>query len=201
MPEDPRRGEDGRSGAPSDGDEDLPQSGNENRQEPPSPAPVDVSETDASAGTGLGSSTEPERDAVVGGPPPLGTPFAAMPSLTEQERDVLEGLWFTSIDELVAACATPEGRASVEETLGLDGEAFQALLDEARSVLGKARFVALMEPAPEHPFGYRLDEPDSASAVDTAQTDGGEVSAVEAGEVGDGEIEAVDPGSCAEDGR
>lgn len=200
VPEDPRQGE-STPAVPSNGDDDARRPGDEHRQDPPSPAPADELDAEASSGTGSESSAEPGRDAVPGGTPPHGTPFAAIPSLTEHDRDVLARLWFTSVDELVAACATPEGALSVAETLDLDAEAFQSLMDEARAVLGEARFDALLEPAPEHPFGYRLDEPDSPSTADAGATDGHGVDAAEGGETGDGQTDASDPDSRAEDGR
>ena len=97
---------------------------------------------------------------------PFGVPLSGMQSLSAQRSGVLAGLWLTTVDELVATCATSEGQSKVRDALGLDEETYRALMDEARALLGDARFDALLRPAPEHPLGYWVEDVGSDAAPD-----------------------------------
>jgi len=87
-----------------------------------------------------------------------GHPVAEISRFTPCQLQALKSRWLTTIEALVAAAATDEGRTGLCEALGVEPEAIDELLLEAKGVLGEARYRGLSTPAPGGPTGALWDE-------------------------------------------
>jgi hypothetical protein len=85
-------------------------------------------------------------------------PLDGMRKLSPRQLQALKSSWLTTIEALVGAAATEEGRAGLREVLDLTPDALDKLLQEAANALGEERFRDLMKPKPGGPTGALWDE-------------------------------------------
>jgi len=81
-------------------------------------------------------------------PKPPETPLDKLGGLSPALRGKLQGNWITTVEQVVAQAATPEGRKGLAGLLGLDEGALAALLSEARALLGPDAVRRLEAPHP-----------------------------------------------------
>lgn len=89
-------------------------------------------------------------------------PIRTMQGFTTQQCEALNARWITTVDAFVAAAATETGRRGLCEVLGMDSGALDALLGNARDLLGKERYARLSVPVPGGPLGALLEEESSS---------------------------------------
>ena len=85
-------------------------------------------------------------------------PIEGMAKLSPRQIQALKSRWLTTVEAFVGAAATEEGRAGLREVLGIDPDALENLLRDARCALGEERFRELMTPKPGGPTGALLDD-------------------------------------------
>ena len=87
-------------------------------------------------------------------------PLEGMSKLSLRQIQALRSRWMTTIEALVGAAATEEGRVGLREALDIAHEALDDLLREAQEMVGEERFRELMKPNPGGPTGALWDAKD-----------------------------------------
>ncbi len=94
-------------------------------------------------------------------------PLRALAGLTPCQSALLEGRWITTVDALVAAACTKEGRRGLCELLGVEEPALEDLLDGARQLLGEARYRELAPPRAGGLLGALYEQQDLPGGNET----------------------------------
>ena len=85
-------------------------------------------------------------------------PLGGLARLSPCQLQALKSYWITTVDSLVAAAATREGRAGLCSALDIESVALDAVLQDARNALGEKRYRELLTPRPGGPTGALLDD-------------------------------------------
>jgi len=80
----------------------------------------------------------------------------ALPSISSTQVEALNHRWIASVEELVAATATDEGKAGLLAVLQVSPGELHRLLDEAATLLGAASFAALSQAQPGGLLGLNV---------------------------------------------
>ncbi len=79
-------------------------------------------------------------------------------TLSRRHHQSLNTHWITTLDALVAASATEEGRQGLCRLLDMDSDTLSNVLAEARDLMGEQRYTELKTPVPGRPTGLLLDD-------------------------------------------
>lgn len=85
-------------------------------------------------------------------------PIEKMSKLSANQLQALKDQWITTIDSFVATTATKEGRHGLCVILGIDLQALDELLQDARLKLGQKRYQDLLVSRPGGPIGVLIDK-------------------------------------------
>lgn len=85
-------------------------------------------------------------------------PLERLDGLTDHHCQALNSHWINTLDALVAASATEEGRQGLCRLLDMNSAAFDNVLEQAHSLLGEQRYTELKTPVPGRPTGLLLDD-------------------------------------------
>lgn len=85
--------------------------------------------------------------------------LSALRSLSSGSAQMLRSHWINTVEQFVSAGATEEGREGLKKLLVDTQVPFDALLQEAREILGAQQYETLMQAKPGGPLGARFDDP------------------------------------------
>ncbi len=100
-------------------------------------------------------------------------PIEGMAKLSPRQLQALKSRWLTTVEALVGAAATEEGRAGLCSALGIEADQLNDVLHDARDALGQERYMELLAPKPGGPTGAILDDGQQQPADGPATGDGG----------------------------
>ncbi len=86
------------------------------------------------------------------------TDLASLVSLPAAAAERLRARWVTTVQQLIAASATPAGRDGLSRLLTPDHVTLEAVLEEARRIVGDDVFEQLQEARAGGPLGARITE-------------------------------------------
>lgn len=92
-----------------------------------------------------------------------GYALGALRSLTPLAVEQLQAHWICTVEQLVAAAATEQGRSGLGTLVQADATGVEAILKEARMLLGEAKFAALSVAGSGGKLGARFDAPEGGS--------------------------------------
>lgn len=85
--------------------------------------------------------------------------LSALGLLTPDNAQKLRSHWINTVEQFVSAAATEQGCEGLNNLLADTDVTADALLQEARAILGELHFMALMQAKPGGPLGARFDDP------------------------------------------
>jgi hypothetical protein len=91
--------------------------------------------------------------------PGSGHPLATLKSLSVSSAAALHSRWISTVEQFVAAVATPNSRVGICRLLDVDDQILDGLLNDARLLLGTESFEQLMNANPGGPLGALFDNP------------------------------------------
>ena len=87
------------------------------------------------------------------------TPLEKLDGVDPALLDALRSRWITSVEQLVAQGATPEGRSSLAALLEIEEVRLDALLAQARAILDPGAVADLEKPHPDDKGMGALEPP------------------------------------------
>jgi len=80
--------------------------------------------------------------------------------LTPDRVQLLQKRWITTVEAVIAAANTDEGKSGLAKSLGMSAVEVGRLLEKAREVVGTERYTELSTPKRGGPTGALLSEED-----------------------------------------
>ena len=85
--------------------------------------------------------------------------LSALRSLSPGSVHELRSRWINTVEQFVSAGATEQGREGLKNLLTDTQVTIDALLQEAREIIGAEQYDALTQAKPGGPLGARFDDP------------------------------------------
>ena len=107
-----------------------------------------------------------------------GHPIEQLSFLNEDQKRQISELWINTIEELIAATSTQQGKEGLRTLLALpDDSQLEALLSETKAVIGESKFKQLSTPKPARSLGCFIEgvsAPSKEEALPAKPSEAGE---------------------------